>query len=116
MDAEDEERRRIIARLEHALQRPDAFQLLVDSLPRANAILGLKIWGSLRGLYVETPPMPRASDTVPGAPGPVEEGGTPDRDSAPGRPPSDGPDARGEQRNSPLRTVLDEVAERRGCG
>ncbi len=74
VDAEDEERRRIIARLEHALQRPDAFQLLVDRLPRANAILGLKIWGSLRGLYVETPPMPRASDTVPGAPGPVEEG------------------------------------------
>jgi hypothetical protein len=66
MSAADDERRRIIARLEHALQQPDAFQVLVDRLPRDNAILGLKIWGSLRGLYVEAPPPPAATDTAPG--------------------------------------------------
>lgn len=56
MTADDEVRRRLIARLEHALQHPDAFQRLVNRLPDANAIYGLKVWGAMRGLYPDRSP------------------------------------------------------------
>ena len=52
--AAEEERRRLIARLEQALQQPKAFQLLVDRLPDDNAIHGLKVWGAMHGLYADT--------------------------------------------------------------
>jgi hypothetical protein len=55
MTVEDEQRRRVIGRLECALQQPDAFQRLVDRLPSDNAILGLKIWGALHGMYPDSP-------------------------------------------------------------
>lgn len=55
MTAEDEQRRHLIARLEHELQQPDAFQRLVDRLPAANAIDGLKVWGAMHGLYPDSP-------------------------------------------------------------
>ena len=54
MAAEEEHRRRLIARLEHALQQPNAFQRLVDRLPDDNAIHGLKVWGAMHGLYPDT--------------------------------------------------------------
>lgn len=55
MTAQEENRRRLIARLEQQLQQPDAFRRLVDRLPDDNAIHGLKIWGAMRGLYPDTP-------------------------------------------------------------
>lgn len=51
MAAQEEHRRRLIARLELALQQPTAFQRLVDRLPDDNAIHGLKVWGAMHGLY-----------------------------------------------------------------
>jgi hypothetical protein len=54
MAAEEEHRRWLIARLEHALQQPQAFQRLVDRLPDDNAIHGLKVWGAMHGLYPDT--------------------------------------------------------------
>ena len=54
MAAEEEHRRWLIARLEHALQQPHAFQRLVDRLPDDNAIHGLKVWGAMHGLYPDT--------------------------------------------------------------
>ena len=54
MAAEEEHRRQLIARLEHALQQPNAFQRLVDRLPDDNAIHGLKVWGAMHGLYPDT--------------------------------------------------------------
>ena len=54
MTAEEEQRRHLIARLEHELQQPDAFQRLVNRLPDANAIYGLKVWGAMRGLYPDS--------------------------------------------------------------
>jgi hypothetical protein len=54
MAAEEEYRRRLIARLERALQHPNAFQRLVDWLPDDNAIHGLKVWGAIHGLYPDT--------------------------------------------------------------
>lgn len=55
MTAQEEKRRRLIARLGQQLQQPDAFRRLVDRLPDDNAIHGLKIWGAMRGLYPDTP-------------------------------------------------------------
>lgn len=52
---EEAQRRRVIARLEKALKKPHAFQRLVDRLPAENAILGLKVWGAMRGLYPDCP-------------------------------------------------------------
>jgi hypothetical protein len=62
MTVEDQHRRRVIDRLEHALLQPEAFQRLVDRLPHDNAILGLKIWGALRGLYPDCPPTHDAAE------------------------------------------------------
>jgi hypothetical protein len=64
MAAEEEHRRRLIARLEHALQQPNAFQRLVDRLPDDNAIHGLKVWGAMHGLYPDSGGM----GETPGAP------------------------------------------------
>lgn len=58
MTAADAQRRRVIARLEEAMTQPAAFQRLVDRLPEDNAILGLKMWGAMRGLYPARPPAP----------------------------------------------------------
>lgn len=55
MTAQEENRRRLIARLEQQLQQPDAFRRLVDRLPDDNAIHGLKVWAAMRGLYPDTP-------------------------------------------------------------
>jgi hypothetical protein len=55
MTVEDEQLRSVIQRLHRALRQPEAFQQLVDRLPHDHAILGLKIWGALRGLYLNSP-------------------------------------------------------------
>ena len=68
MAAEEEHRRRLIARLEHALQQPNAFQRLVDRLPDDNAIHGLKVWGAMHGLYPDSGPDGGAMGATPGAP------------------------------------------------
>lgn len=55
MTVEDERRRSVIRRLGQALRQPEAFQQLVDRPPQDHAILGLKMWGALRGLYLKGP-------------------------------------------------------------
>ena len=63
MTADDALRRRLIARLEHALQQPDALERLVNRLPATNASDGLKVWGAMRGLYPDR--SPSAETTAP---------------------------------------------------
>jgi hypothetical protein len=65
MAAEEEYRRRLIARLERALQHPNAFQRLVDRLPGDNAIHGLKVWGAMHGLYPDTGGMGQMAGAQP---------------------------------------------------
>ena len=65
MAAEEEHRRWLIARLEHALQQPHAFQRLVDRLPDDNAIHGLKVWGAMHGLYPDTSGMGQTPGAQP---------------------------------------------------
>lgn len=55
MTIDEAQRRRVIGRLERALKKPHAFQRLVDRLPAENAILGLKVWGAMHGLYPDNP-------------------------------------------------------------
>ena len=77
MTAEEETRRRLIARLEQQLHQPDAFRRLVDRLPAASAIHGLKVWGAMRGLYPDTP---SKDDPPRRGPGSVGDGGPATKD------------------------------------